>query len=75
MDLKKTLLNFLGFFVLIAGSFAAGYFTYARLHPTPVEAGGAYWLVWPQARARNGSLRLFRDWLALQAEPEDTLPR
>ena len=37
MDLKKTLLNFLGFFVLIAGSFAAGYFTYARLHPTPVD--------------------------------------
>ena len=40
-----------------------------------VEARGAYWLVWPQARARDASLAAFRDWLAGQAEPEDPLPR
>ena len=39
------------------------------------EAQGAYWLVWPQARARNPSLVAFRDWLAGQAEPEDPIPR
>ncbi|MFC4671917.1 LysR family transcriptional regulator [Seohaeicola nanhaiensis] len=40
-----------------------------------VEARGAYWLVWPQTRARDASLAAFRDWLAGQAEPEDPLPR
>ena len=50
----------------------------ARLRPVfgdPVEAQGAYWLVWPQTRARDPSLLAFRDWLADQAEPEDPLPR
>lgn len=45
------------------------------LHDRPVEAGGAYYLVWPQARTRDPALRLFRDWLAGQAQPEDPLPR
>lgn len=40
-----------------------------------IEARGAYWLVWPQGRARSPSLVAFRDWLAEQAEPEDPLPR
>lgn len=39
------------------------------------EAKGAYWLVWPQTRARDPSLTAFREWLAGQAEPEDPLPR
>jgi DNA-binding transcriptional LysR family regulator len=45
------------------------------LHDHPVEAQGAYYLVWPQEKSRHPSLTLFRDWLATQAQPEDTLPR
>jgi len=39
------------------------------------EARGAYYLVWPKTRDRDPSLRLFRDWMAGQAQPEDPLPR
>lgn len=45
------------------------------VHDRPVEAQGAYYLVWPQTRGRDPALRLFRDWLAGQAQPEDPLPR
>lgn len=45
------------------------------LSQSPSEARGAYYLIWPQSRARNPSLILFRDWLAGQAQPEDPLPR
>ena len=49
-----------------------------RLMPaygTPVEASGAYYLIWPLDHARNPSLTAFRDWLATKAQPEDPLPR
>jgi DNA-binding transcriptional LysR family regulator len=39
------------------------------------EAKGSYYLVWPQARTRDPTLKRFRDWLATQAQPEDPLPR
>jgi len=39
------------------------------------EARGAYYLVWPDTKTHDASLRLFRDWLATQAQPEDPLPR
>lgn len=39
------------------------------------EARGAYYLVWPKARAGDPALSAFRDWMADQAEPEDPLPR
>lgn len=45
------------------------------LHPTPTEAQGAYYLVWPQQKAQDPALRRFRNWLETQAEPEDPLPR
>ena len=45
------------------------------LHPEPVEAKGAYYLVWPEARADAPALVRFRDWLATKAQPEDPLPR
>lgn len=45
------------------------------LHATPTEAEGAYYLVWPQSKSGDPSLRHFRDWLAPQAQPEDPLPR
>lgn len=45
------------------------------VHDKPIEAKGAYYLVWPQSRADDPALRLFRDWLADQAQPEDPLPR
>ena len=41
----------------------------------PVEANGAYYLVWPHSKARHTPLGLFRDWLMTQAQPEDPLPR
>lgn len=40
-----------------------------------IEAQGAYYLVWPRSKSRDPALRLFRDWLATQAQPEDSLPR
>ena len=40
-----------------------------------VEMQGAYYLVWPQDKNRHAPLKLFRDWLATQAQPEDLLPR
>ncbi|MDQ7071544.1 MAG: LysR family transcriptional regulator [Rhodobacterales bacterium] len=36
---------------------------------------GAYYLVWPVEKSSDPSLRLFRDWLATQADDEDILPR
>lgn len=45
------------------------------LHPTPTEASGAYYLVWPTDKSSDPSLQAFRDWLATQAQPEDPLPR
>lgn len=41
----------------------------------PVPAQGNYYLVWPQGRTHDPSLRAFRDWLAGKAQPEDPLPR
>ncbi|MHA6261885.1 LysR family transcriptional regulator [Arenibacterium sp. CAU 1754] len=41
----------------------------------PVEAKGAYYLVWPQVKSRDPSLIAFRDWLTGKAQPEDPLPR
>ncbi|MCZ7675800.1 MAG: LysR substrate-binding domain-containing protein [Roseovarius sp.] len=41
--------------------------------PTPLP--GAYYLVWPEARARHGALAAFRDWLATQTGDDDRLPR
>jgi LysR family transcriptional regulator, glycine cleavage system transcriptional activator len=40
-----------------------------------IEAQGAYYLVWPQSKSRDPALTMFRDWLATQAQPEDSLPR
>lgn len=40
-----------------------------------VQANGDYYLIWPTAKSADPALRQFRDWLATQAEPEDTLPR
>ncbi len=45
------------------------------LHDRAEEIGGAYYLVWPRAKARHPALLQFRDWLAGQAQPEDPLPR
>lgn len=42
---------------------------------TATRSLGSYYLIWPQDKARNKSLGLFRDWLATQAELEDGLPR
>jgi LysR family transcriptional regulator, glycine cleavage system transcriptional activator len=42
---------------------------------TATRSLGSYYLVWPQEKSRNRSLRLFRDWLAGQVELEDGLPR
>ncbi|MGR3759436.1 LysR substrate-binding domain-containing protein [Roseobacteraceae bacterium NS-SX3] len=47
----------------------------AALHPAPMETGGAYYLVWPEAKSRTPALIKFRDWLSGQAQPEDPLPR
>lgn len=45
------------------------------LDPHPMEASGAYYLVWPSSRGEDLALKRFRDWLVEQAEPEDPLPR
>ncbi|TNJ40664.1 LysR family transcriptional regulator [Phaeobacter sp. B1627] len=45
------------------------------LYPSVEAMDGAYYLVWPQAKARNSSLMRFREWLQGQAQPEDPLPR
>ncbi|MEO9778248.1 MAG: LysR family transcriptional regulator [Sedimentitalea sp.] len=45
------------------------------LHDAPIEAQGAYYLVWPLDKAQDPALKQFREWLATQAEPEDPLPR
>lgn len=58
---------------LVEQDLAAG-----RLVPAyggPTETKGAYFLVWPQAKQGDPSLRRFRDWLSDQAQPEDPLPR
>ena len=41
----------------------------------PVEATGAYYLVWPRSPGPSPALQHFMDWLLTQAEPEDRLPR
>jgi len=41
----------------------------------PVTMRGAYYLVWPERGAQDAALAAFRDWLAGQAEDEDSLPR
>lgn len=45
------------------------------LHPEPVETEGAYYLVWPEAKAKAPALIKFREWLSGKAQPEDPLPR
>ncbi|EEX10786.1 transcriptional regulator, LysR family [Ruegeria lacuscaerulensis ITI-1157] len=40
-----------------------------------VETMGAYYLVWPQSKSDEPSLREFRHWLASQAQADETLPR
>ncbi|MBE1281809.1 MAG: LysR family transcriptional regulator [Rhodobacteraceae bacterium] len=45
------------------------------LYPTPTEADGAYYLVWPETKSDAPALLKFRDWLATKAQPEDPLPR
>ena len=58
---------------LAAQDLAAGRFVNAWGGPTP--SPGAYWLVWPEAKAEDGALRKFRDWMASQIGVEDLLPR
>ncbi|KMK67460.1 LysR family transcriptional regulator [Puniceibacterium sp. IMCC21224] len=41
----------------------------------PLHSLGAYHLVWPTDCPANPALDKFRDWLALQTEEEDALPR
>lgn len=41
----------------------------------PIESAGAYYLAWPHGKTQDTALRLFRDWLTPQAQPEDPLPR
>lgn len=46
--------------------------------PTPGLAPlslGSYHLVWPATRQHSTALRLFRDWIALQCEEDERLPR
>lgn len=42
---------------------------------TATRSLGSYFLIWPQEKSRNKSLRVFRDWLLSQVETEDGLPR
>ncbi|MHA6345142.1 LysR substrate-binding domain-containing protein [Roseivivax sp. CAU 1761] len=50
--------------------------TLVRATRTAALEMGAYWLVWPEDRPMRPPLRVFRDWLATQAEAEpDPLPR
>ncbi|QYX55374.1 LysR family transcriptional regulator [Roseovarius sp. SCSIO 43702] len=46
-----------------------------RLCETPTEMPGAYYLVWPKAKAHDPALAVFRDWLGGQGDDEDLLPR
>lgn len=58
---------------LVEADLAAG-----RLIPVfgpPVEAKGAYYLVWSRAGADLPAVTALRNWLSTQAEPEDPLPR
>ncbi|MQY41462.1 LysR family transcriptional regulator [Epibacterium sp. SM1969] len=45
------------------------------LFDQPMQTDSAYYLVWPEARAKDKDLKLFREWLAPQAQAEDPLPR
>lgn len=45
------------------------------LFDQPMQTDSAYYLVWPEARSKDKDLKLFRDWLAPQAQAEDPLPR
>jgi DNA-binding transcriptional LysR family regulator len=41
----------------------------------PTRSAGAYWLVWPEDKDADKGLCRFRDWLAVEMENEDMLPR
>ncbi|MFD0858071.1 LysR family transcriptional regulator [Roseovarius aquimarinus] len=41
----------------------------------PVPSPGSYFLIWPETKAEDAALAKFREWLALQADEEDLLPR
>ncbi|MEI4195011.1 LysR substrate-binding domain-containing protein [Roseovarius sp. E0-M6] len=45
------------------------------LWDAPTEMPGAYYLVWPKARADDPALTAFRGWLTAQTDDEDLLPR
>lgn len=52
---------------------AAG--TLRRAFDAPPVSLGAYYLVWPADRPASRALTAFRDWLALQADEDEWLPR
>jgi DNA-binding transcriptional LysR family regulator len=58
---------------LAAQDLAAGRLVPAWGGPTP--SPGAYWLVWPEAKAEDGALRKFCDWITGQIGADDLLPR
>ncbi len=58
---------------LVEQDLAAG--RLVAVYGAPTESAGAYWLVWPETKADDPTLRVFRDWLSVQAEDEDPLPR
>lgn len=58
---------------LVSDALAAG--TLVRAADVAPVSLGSYHLVWPTARPANPALERFRDWIALQAEGEEALPR
>ena len=58
---------------LVTAELAAG--TLLRAADVAPISLGAYHLVWPADRPASPALEKFRDWIALQAEGEDALPR
>ncbi|MEX1234753.1 MAG: LysR family transcriptional regulator [Roseovarius sp.] len=58
---------------LAVGDLASGRLVSAWGGPTP--SPGSYYLIWPDAKAENGALTKFRDWLAIQIGEDDLLPR
>ena len=58
---------------LFAYDIAAGRLVFAAEHA--VRSEWAYWVVYPQARQREGKIRLFRDWILAEARAAQmTLP-